>query len=154
MVTIVLSLILYNFIFTFQFNFMKELKYLIAQEKLAMNSYKLMEIASKGLKYENKYIPGMITTKKIYGGNKFRSYRTNTKWQFDRSSSYLKFEDYVYRGVNLNTNLALSTIKDQNNDNNKKLYQMKFDSEIEPEFTFTTASNPRYNEYVRLVYSK
>ena len=154
LVTMLLSSMLYYFIFSFEFNFLNVLKDMEAREKLAMNSFKLMQIATKGLNNNGVHIPGVMSASLVPGsGNKFKQHDDNKFWIFDRSSSFLEFDTYIYRNLNLNSNLSLLDVEDLNGDK-KGIYRLKFDSEIQPDYYNTGIPIPRYNQYLGLVYTK
>ena len=160
MVTIVLGLILINFIFSFQFNFMKELKYLEAKEKLSMESFKLMEILTKGFKVDSDYISGVISLD-YNQTTSFTEYISNLgkNIEFQNDNNHTKIYDknlsksYTYKKVLTNKGANLLKVKDKDGNYNG-IYGIEFNSTIIPEYVNMPMGNPAYINYQKLVYTK
>lgn len=100
MIIIVLSLIFLNFIFTFLFNFVSEVRFLQAGEELAINSYRLGFITSRGFHDGVSNRGGVITL------------QTNTKQNnFDGNISdngdYVKLYNYTFKKVKTSGNFKI-----------------------------------------------
>jgi len=155
MVSLIIGMLLINFTFSYQFSFLQELKYLEAKENLAMESFKLSEIIAKGIKYEDTEIPGLIHASKIYENKKYRRKDDfiTVRWKLSMDNHYQEFESYKYKRVSINTNTQLNNVKDKNGDRHD-LMSLKLDLEMPIKVYGSTISNPRYDNYVRLVYTR
>lgn len=161
MVTIVLSFVIFNFIFTYQFNFLKELKYIEAKEKLAMESFRLMEVATKGASDLSGYIPGIVGLRS-YGGT--MDYIPHLDDPHPVTFSIISNNFNMYQnppGVGDNNfrymlldidNASLNIAFDKDNNENG-IYSFEFNSSVTPKHNLLI-ENPRYPRYTRLVYTR
>lgn len=161
MVTLVIGLLLLNFVFAFQFNFVKELKHLEAKEKLAMESFKVTELVMRGFRVNNDYISGVISLDSYNNETKYKAHLAPAKQiEFKDESGYLNIEDknsdkeYAYKKVLTNDSVKLKEVKDTNGVTISSVYAVEFNSEIIPEYINLQTANPKYTKYTRLVYTK
>ena len=155
MVTLIISMILINFTFSYQLNFFKELKHLEAKENLAMESFKLSEIITRGLKYNSYEIPGLVNASYVLGNNKFvrNGDISSPKWQLSLNGNFQKFDNYINKRINTNTNANINKVKDLNA-NTKGLISLKLNLEMPIKSYDNIISNPKYDNYTRLVYTR
>ena len=152
-ITIFLSFLLLNFISSFQFNFLKELKLLEAKEKLAMQSFKLMEIVTKGLSQNSYFVPGMISADTLDSSIKFVTYTGNSR-QYYITNSHLSVDSYTYKNIIVKNNLELVELEDKNSNTNTNIFSIKYTSAIKSEYLNIDQNETTYKDYTRLVYTK
>jgi len=162
LLTLFLASILLWFAFSYQLNFSKEINHLKSQEKLAMESFKFMELLTKGFMVsDTEYISGLISlaiykNPKTYEAHlkpgKTISYRYDNNFTkiYDETSG----KGYTSKKVMTSDTIKLSQVRDKDANYADGLYLIKFDSAINPEYHNLTISNPTYFEYERLVYTK
>jgi prepilin-type N-terminal cleavage/methylation domain-containing protein len=162
LITMVLGFIVLSFVFSFYFNFSKELKYLEAKERLAMESFKLSELLTKGLKNETYIISGVISLDDLKGGGKKFDDHDNHEIEFKEKKIYnIKYPEikrknegsYIYQKVILDEKPKIERLKDKYN-NNTDIYSITFDSTTQPDYKNLKMENPLYKNYQRLIYTR
>lgn len=155
-----LASILLYFGFSYQFNFLKEIKYLEDQEYLVRETFVLTEYVEKGVMVDDAYIPGFITITGLSGTN-YKTRFTNKRVYLTASlDGDLKFymddektdKRYIDNNIEFNS-LNINKVKDMNNKKNKGLYSFKINTSYNS-FDYGTIDTPHINEYTRLIYTK
>jgi prepilin-type N-terminal cleavage/methylation domain-containing protein len=133
MVAIVISLILLNFVFSYQFNFFKELNYLKSKDILSYESFILSELIVRGFNGQN----GLITN------------NSDIKSKISFDDKYLKIGNYTYKKIFV----KLANIDDMI----KKTRQQENNAECNIHLVTIkpyTKQDISYSSYQRLVYQK
>lgn len=154
MVVTVLGLILLNFVFSFQFNFIKNLQYLKDKEKLAMNSYKLGYMISRGIYIENNltFFDGLISLKTYTGESFFESYNGNTNQYRVGKDKHLSFtvagKTYIYNSLFIDNEKILFKIS--------TIFEIKMNLSVNEDLNLIGKFNNKlgYKDYSKLVYSR
>ena len=153
MVVLSISLILINFTFSYQLNFMKELKYSEAKVNLAMESFKVSTLAIRGLRFEDNEIPGLVHTSSIIDTSKYKINGSTNEWKFENDNNRFKMESYINNKVKLNSNIIIENVKDRDANENG-LISIKMDMSMPIKVNTIVLKEPRYQGYTRLVYSR
>jgi prepilin-type N-terminal cleavage/methylation domain-containing protein len=133
MVTIVIGLILLDFVFSYQFNFSKELKYLKKKDILSYESFVLSELIAKGFNGQD----GLIV----------KNSNINNKISFD--DKYLKIGNYTYKKIFIkpaNIDDMIKKTRKQENNTECNVYIVTIKPYIQQDIS--------YGSYQRLVYQK
>jgi hypothetical protein len=136
--------------------FLKETDYIKAKEKLAMESFKLSELISKGY---GDYIPGLITLKDYFPAqNNFSNNFSNKKVDILNDNDYTKllitYNAHNYVGYTYKKILTNNSTKILPENTTRGMYVIDFNSTIQTEYKSSHLSNPSYQNYQRLVYVK
>lgn len=164
LVTLTVGLIFFQFLFSFKFNFLKELQDIQRQNELAKNTYHSGQILSKGFMYKSTTFPGIITLDTYNNTGRFRSYDSNTRVDY----SYKNIDGNRYSQIEVpgETYRINKFFTPKNN-----TAQIKGELQIEDtlDFTGTTAlqfyyttfdavdknnSDIKYDQYIKLVYAR
>jgi len=159
MVSLIVGLVLLNFVFTYQFNFLKELKYLEANNNLAMHNFKLSELIARGFKNDGDDTKGLICLKEFVDSKNINT--TNlTSMELsninDHGNFNAKIDDYTYKNL-YSRDIKIKQVKYKNFSTlhtDGWIYAIEINSKYKSEFNDDLISNPKYMNYKRLVYTK
>jgi prepilin-type N-terminal cleavage/methylation domain-containing protein len=129
LVTMAVGLILLNFAFSFQFNFVDKIVELKKKETNAMESFKLTELIARGFWGQKGLIVDIADI--------------NSSIDIDGNYTIFKntSSNYKYKKIKINTKPTIQFVKDMNNNNANGIFLINID----------TALNPNYQ---KLVYTK
>jgi type II secretory pathway pseudopilin PulG len=165
LVTLTLSVLLLNFAFSYQHNFFKELKYLEAKQRLAMESYKATELIARGFRNGTNTTFGLIALKEYVNAIEIKTYnntaatkklKIRTTIDFFKGMWLLKIDNYKYPNNEFFGTNILQVDDMNNNDGNKQawIYEIKHNrSENLQDYKDSELGNPSYR-YARLIYTK
>jgi prepilin-type N-terminal cleavage/methylation domain-containing protein len=158
LITLFLSSILLWFAFSYQFNFLKEMRYLEDQEHLARETFLTSEYMMKGIVVDDKYISGLIGMKDI-NNNNYKTHLSGNKQIYLTAASSkmhvvdeLTWKEHIFQKIEYNS-LNIVKIKDMNNHQNKGIYSFKLNTSFSS-FDYTPLVSPELKEYTRLIYTK
>jgi prepilin-type N-terminal cleavage/methylation domain-containing protein len=162
MITMIISMILINFVFSYQLNFFQEIKYLEAKESLAMNTFKATELTARGFRDGTNYTKGLICLDtytdsnniKTYGGDNMNLVTTIVSNEGRR----LFIDNMKLKGISSQT-YSILPCKDRQYLNDGAggpwIYAINITFATIPSFiNNTNIKKPVYNTYTRLVYTK
>lgn len=148
--TSVLSVIFFTFLFTLFFNTLSEIRFFEAKENLVQNSFRLIEILTKGIKHNNEYISGMVC---------FQALDTNTSFtaQDGTTTSIKTFDNYysidrdghqayLFKKLMADSNISIESV------DVGSLYSIKFDVKSKNLEKNSIIGDPTYHPFFRLVY--
>jgi type II secretory pathway pseudopilin PulG len=153
MVTVVLGIILLNFISSFQFTFTNELNKLKTKEILSLYSFQAIELLTRGFKNEDDYIGGLISLKEYQNNKKLKKiYTTNDGIEIKNINKFLniydQYSDTIFTYRKINSDFSFSQVKDKNGNNGNKapwIYLLESDISLD---------DNKYLKYQKLVYTK
>ena len=164
MVSLIIGLVLINFTFSYQFNFMNELKYLKEKENLSMYTFKATELVARGFKNGSTSSLGLVCLKEYTNINniKINTIIGNKSMVVNKSTlvgelNKLKIDNYYLKSITAST-FGIDKVEDDNGDNGNNLpwiYAIKMTLvKTEGLSKELFIKKPIYHKYERLVYTK
>lgn len=155
LVTLVLSLIFFQFVLEFKFNFLNEIQNLKKENELAKNTYRLSQMVTKGFSYRNRYVNPMITlenfdtnlqntfTYDYFLGVPLNIIYTTYDKKLIITKAILPPTIYTYEKHSVPNRIIIEKA-----DGTNGIYNLEWDN-----IDFTN-ENIKYENYIKLVYSK
>jgi type II secretory pathway pseudopilin PulG len=151
LVVSVMSMIFFNFLFTLFFNTLSEIRYFDAKENLAQNSFRFIEVLTKGIKNDSEYISGVVSLKSLDSSTAYTA-QDDSKSIFDANSNYkIKKSDgtnivsqYEFKKIDTDDNLTI--------ENRSGLYNITFNAISKNIESTSSIGDAEYVPYNRLVF--
>jgi len=161
MITMIISMVLINFVFSYQINFFQEIKYLESKETFAMNIFKATELASRGFKNGTDFTKGIICFDTYTDSNNIETQGGDTmtlnSTLITNEGRRLIIDNTKIKDLSSQT-FRILQIKDRQYLNDGSggpwIYAVNITFGTVPDFISTNINKPMYNTYSRLVYTK